>query len=269
MSRRGELAVARERKIMAALHASTSATVNQLSELTGASPATIRRDLVELEKQGLLQRIHGGASLPERTSSEVVFELRESHELEAKVAIAKAALAELEPNETVLLDSGTTILQLARQLRMSPMPLTVVTNSLAIARELLDIESVDVILCGGQLHRRNLSFVGPLAESAIGRFWVDRTFIGATGVDVKAGITTPGLLEAEVNRLMLSRSKRNYLLVDATKFDKQYPFFVTSVTEIDTIITDVRLEGTRWEATLKELGVRTIYAQPATPATES
>lgn len=257
---RNMLPVERRRKILRLLKASNEVSVQELAGRLNSSPATIRRDLTELEEQGVLHRVHGGAVIAEHSATERQFELRESEELEAKQAIASRAFAELRPRETILLDSGTTTLQLARQIRFSEFPVTIVTNSFTIAREVLQVESVNLIVIGGYLRRRGLDFVGPLAENLLQQVWLDRAFVGATSIDRNAGVTTVDVQEAQLNRVMLEHAKRSYLLADATKFDRVSVMTVAPFDQFDVIISDTRLDDTDWPGLLRQRGVMVVLA---------
>lgn len=243
-------------KIQQHLYINGFSQVQELAEATGASLVTIRRDLQRMENSGIVTRTHGGAKLAEAAGLEVAFQIREQDHLEVKRAIAEFAYAELEPHSTVFMDAGTTVLQLARRLRLDPMPLTVFTNGLAVAQELVNVPGVEVNLLGGQLRHQNLSMVGPYAERFLHEIWFDRLFIGATAIRQDAQLYTLDPAEASLNRTMIGRSNRCVLLTDASKFAAQAPYAVMPVTSIHALITDSRLDGA-WRTRLENLGVET------------
>ncbi len=229
-------------------------SIKTLVEITKSSPATVRRDLCKLESEGVVQRTHGGARLAESSSFEVAFGLRERENIEIKRAIGRAAHALLKPGGTVLMDSGTTVLQLARAVRLEPMPLTVITNGLALAQELVGVPQVTVILLGGSLRSDNLSSVGPYTEKLMAEFWCDQLFLGATAIDKSENLATLDANEASINRKMLERAKQRILLLDSGKFGHSAPYRVTGLSGITQVITDSRL-ATAWSKRLKLLGI--------------
>ncbi len=241
------------------LYAKGFAHVQELAEATGASIVTIRRDLQRLEEEGLITRTHGGARLAEAAGREVAFQLREQEGLDAKRAIAEAAYPLLRPHTTVFLDAGTTVLQLARRLRLEPLPLTVFTNGLAVAQELVNTTDVAVNLLGGQLRDENLSTVGPYAERLLNEFWFDQLYLGTSAVRADAQMYTLHPAEASLNRAMIGRSSQVIVLADSSKFQGGAPYSVAPIQAVHHLITDDQLEGT-WKARLTDLNVTTTLA---------
>lgn len=241
------------------LYARGVSSIEELVEVTRSSPATVRRDLAKLETDGVIERMHGGARLAEASNLEVAFGLRESEHLEVKRAIGRAAHALLIPGSTVLMDAGTTVLQLAKAIRLDPLPLTIITNGLALAQELVNVPRVDVILLGGKLRGDNLSSVGQYAERLLEEFWCDQLFLGATAVNDEANIATLDANEASINRKMLERAKESVLLVDSSKFGLSAPYRVTKLERVTQVITDEALED-KWAHRLGKLGVEFKFA---------
>ncbi len=244
----------RLRTIQEHLFARGVLNIEELVEITRSSPATVRRDLSKLEQDGVIQRTHGGARLAESSNFEVAFGLRERENLEVKRAIGRAAHALLKPGSTVLMDAGTTVLQLAKAVRLEPMPLTVITNGLALAQELVNVPEVNVILLGGTLRADNLSSVGPYTEKLLSEFWCDQLFLGATAIDESENLATLDANEASINRKMLERAKQGILLLDSSKFGHSAPYRVTNLLGISQIITDSKL-STVWSKRLQILGI--------------
>ncbi len=249
------MAVERLKIIQQYLFKHGGSAIEDLVEYTGTSAATIRRDLTRLEAEGLIERTHGGARLADSKGLEVAFGLRESEHLEVKRAIGRAAHALLKPGSTVLMDAGTTVLQLAKAIRLEPMPLTVVTNGLALAQELVNVPQVEVISLGGKLRPDNLSSVGPYAEKLLEEFWCDQLFLGATAVSGDENLATLDAAEASINRKMLERASQRVLLIDSSKFGRNAPYRVAGLTRVSQIITDEHLDSA-WSQRLKKLGVR-------------
>lgn len=217
-----------------------SQTIQELAAATGASEPTIRRDLRLLEEEGVIERIHGGARLMQAAGSEVAFDLREQRNIEAKRAIAEAVYGLLRPGQTVILDAGTTIAQLARRLRVQPMALTVITNGLAVAQELASVDSVRVMLVGGDLRAENMSMVGPYAEAMLEAIWCDQLFLGAGAIAEDGAIYSKDDREASLNALMLRRAAHRVLLADASKLGLRTTFRVAPLSDLDMIVTDAK-----------------------------
>jgi DeoR/GlpR family transcriptional regulator of sugar metabolism len=236
------------------LYAHGTSSIETLVDHLGASPATVRRDLARLEADGVIERTHGGARLAESSGLEIAFNLRERENLEVKRAIGRAAYRHLRPNSTVLMDAGTTVLQLARAIRLNPMPLTVITNGLALAQELVGLEGVEVILLGGQLRADNLSSVGPYAEKMLEEFWCDQLFLGTTAVNGEHDLMTLDADEASINRKMLARASERVLLADSSKFGHRGPYRVANLETISSVISDDGLSET-WREHIGTLGL--------------
>lgn len=212
--------------------------VARLADALGASLATVRRNLAEMEAQGLIQRLHGAAQLASGARSEAGFRSREGVNLAAKRAIALAAYQQIRPGQTLLLDAGTTVLQLARQIRIAPLPLTVVTNGLTVAQELADVAQVRLCLLGGHLRPGHLSVVGPLAEQMLGGLWVDQAFLGASAIAADGTISSFDADEARLNACMARRAGQVTVVADHAKLDRRATYSVLTLTSAQTLITD-------------------------------
>lgn len=223
------------------LFAHGSATVETLSAAVGASAATIRRDLLALESQGLIQRDHGAARLSAGTGAEVAFATRARTNLAAKRAIAEAAYRHLSPGQTVFLDAGTTTHQLARRIRLQPMPLTVATNCVPVAEELAVAAEVSILLIGGRYRPENASLVGLLTERALSEMRFDTLFMGCGAVASDLNLYSLDPDEARANALMLTRAGRSVILADASKFGLNLPWRVAPLTAETHVLTDTSL----------------------------
>lgn len=230
--------MSRTADISALLFAQGETPVTDLARLLGASLATIRRDLVQLEQQGLVERIHGAARLASTAKAEVGHKAREDRNLAAKRAIARIAYGQLRAGDTVLLDAGTTVLQLARQIRLAPMPLTVVTNGLAVAQELADVPEVQLCLLGGRLRPGQLSVVGPLAETMLQSLWLTHAFLGASALSHDLWLSSFDAEEARLNATMAARADQVWVLADHSKLGPRATFAVRHLTGAETLITD-------------------------------
>jgi DeoR family transcriptional regulator, fructose operon transcriptional repressor len=201
------------------------------------TPETVRRDLTSLERQGLLRRVHGGAIPVERLGFEPAVGQRAERFQEEKERIAKAALAELPPEGAILLDSGTTTARIAEVLPLDR-ELTVVTNSLPIALTLSVRPNVQVLVTGGRVRSRTLAGVGDWATSALSSVRVDIAFLGANGVSVAHGLTTPDQSEAAAKRAMIRAARRAVVVADHSKLGTDYFARFGELTDVDTLITD-------------------------------
>jgi DeoR family fructose operon transcriptional repressor len=213
------------------------ATVEGLCLVLGASPATIRRDLTDLEQQGLITRDHGSARLAEGTGREIAFATRARDNLGLKRAIAETAFARIAPGQTIFLDAGTTTHQLARRIRLQPMPLTVATNCIPIAEE-LSLPGITVLLIGGRYRPENASLVGLLAERALQDLWFDSLFMGAGAIGPDLHLTSLDADEARANALKLTRATQTHILADSTKFGRSLAWRVAPLTPQTHLITN-------------------------------
>lgn len=227
----------RRRAIVDILRQSKRVLVADLAKEFRTSQITIRKDLEALDSQGLIQRTHGGA-LPIQTSALFDPTLREKEKLHRKEKgrIALAAAKMVERGQCVLLDSGTTTTAIARALK-GVGGLTVVTNAINIAAE-LDGTEIEVILTGGMLRKNSFSLVGPLAEQTVRQLSADIFFLGVDGFDLTAGIFTPNLLEAQVNRAMVEVSRKTVAVCDSSKFGRRSLCNIMPATSVHHVITD-------------------------------
>lgn len=262
MAQAGGVKVERLDAIRSHLYAHGFSTIQALADSVGASLATIRRDLQVLEREGAIDRVHGGARIAEGSSVEVAFQERARRNLAAKRAIAAAAYDLLIPHATVFLDAGTTVLQLARLIRLNPLPLRIFTNGLSMAQEFLNVPSLQVSLLGGQLRSENASLVGPEAEAMLESLWFDQLFVGVSAIGADAALYSVDSAEASLNRRMLGRSSQRVLLADASKFGTMATFRVAPLSGI-RVITDGSL-ASDWRGRLADAGVDVTIAEAGT-----
>lgn len=228
-------------------------SIAEIAEAVGASEPTVRRDLLSLEADGQVLRTHGGARIAEGSGIEVAFERREQINLPAKRAIGEAAYQMLRPETAVFLDAGTTVLQLARRLRLNSMRLRVFTNCLPVAQVLMPIAEVSVTLLGGTLRPQNASMVGILAEEALNRLWFDQVFLGAGAIGADGNIYSADEQEARLNATMLARTDVPIVLADADKFDQRLTYRVAALEGRCHVVTDAQLSES-WQARLRKSG---------------
>jgi DeoR family transcriptional regulator, aga operon transcriptional repressor len=227
----------RRRAIVENLHRDGRVLVTDLARQFVTSQVTIRKDLEILHAQGLIHRTHGGA-LPSREGALEDPTLREKEKLRRreKLHIAAAAARMVKEGQVVILDSGTTTTAVARALR-SFHNLTIITNAVNIAAELSGT-AVEVILTGGTLRKNSFSLVGPIAEDTLRGLNADMLFLGVDGFDTQYGLSTPNLLEAKVNRVMVEISRRAIAVCDSSKFGRRSLSLIGPPTAVHEVITD-------------------------------
>jgi len=227
----------RRRSIVEHLQRDGRVLVADLAKLFETSQVTIRKDLEILHSHGLVHRTHGGA-LPSREGALEDPTLREKEKLhrKEKLHIAEAAARLVQEGQVVILDSGTTTTAIARALRKFQ-NLTIVTNAVNIPAELSG-SAVEVILTGGTLRKNSFSLVGPIAEETLRRLNADILFLGVDGFDVQYGLSTPNLLEAKVNRVMVEIAKRSVAVCDSSKFGRRSLSLIVPPASLHEVITD-------------------------------
>lgn len=230
----------RRRAIVDYINQNGRALVRDLARKFGISEITIRRDLELLHSRGLLYRTHGGA-LPIRAGAESDRNLteRELQHPREKMKIAEAAAKMVHEGQSIVLDSGSTTTAIARALREFQQ-LTVITNAVNIANELAG-SKVDVILTGGMLRKHSYSLVGPIAEEGLRHLKADILFLGVDGFDTASGVSTPNLLEAQLNRLMVQIASRVVAVCDSTKFGRSSLSSIVPISSIHHVITDKQI----------------------------
>ncbi len=244
------------------LYSKGYSSVGEIAEAVGASEPTVRRDLLAMEEAGAVVRTHGGARIAEASGAEVAFESREQINLAAKRAIGDAAYDLLRPDMAVFLDAGTTVLQVARRLRLHAMPLRVFTNCLPVAQLLLPVPAMTVTLLGGTLRPQNASMVGMLAEDALGRLWFDLLFLGVGAISADGEIFSSDEQEAQINRKMLTRTDAPVVMADADKFGRRLTFQVAPLEASSHVITESRLEAGALKL-LRDIGCAVTLADAA------
>lgn len=236
-------------------------SILEIAAAVHASEPTVRRDLTLLESEGAITRTHGGARIAEQMGGELAFETRESLRLPEKRAISEAAYAMLHPGSSVFMDAGTTVLQLARLLRLRPMSLNVFTNCLPVAQVLLHVPEAKVTLIGGAMRAENASFVGALAEDMLEKLRFDFAFLGMGAMGEDGVIYTVDPQEARLNALTVERAARSTVLSDSSKFGNYLTHRVRAAGPDLSIITDAGLK-THFRNLLTERGVGLEIVEP-------
>ena len=228
-----------------------------LMERFGISIETVRRDLAFLEEQGILERIYGGAVKKTYRSTEPMYSNREKENEQEKRNIARAAAALIEPNDTVFLDLGTTVLFMAEQISKDQ-TLTAFTNALRTAVVLSEKPGCQVIIPGGTLRTYELSVSGSMAEENMRRFNVDKAFIGGAGV-TESGITDFHIGEAGLRRQIIENARQVIVLADYSKFGVRAVSNVCALKDVDILVTDEKTPQQMLEM-LEDRGIRVIRA---------
>lgn len=233
------LAEERRQEILRILNIEGSVHVKELSKTLEVTEETIRRDLEVLNNKKLLKRTHGGA-IPLKNNEknlELSFNIRTEKNVEEKQIIATKAVSLINEGETIFLDASSTSLFLARELNKFR-NITVLTNSIRIVYELTNNNNITVISTGGILRSNSLSFVGPLANDTIKKYYADKFFASCKGISTEHGATDSNELEIEVKKNMLNQAREIIILADYTKFEEIGLTQFASINQINTIITD-------------------------------
>lgn len=205
------------------------------------SEATARRDLETLEQEKKLLRTFGGA-VPLTVRTEIPFYEKMDMNPDEKKEIADKALALIQDDDVIGLTGGSTNMGIARRIRQRAFDkLTVVTNALNIAVELIGHPNLQLIVTGGIIRTQSFELSGPFADATLGHLTIRKSFIGADGVSIERGITTFDELEAQTNRVMLSRSLETYIVADHTKFAMDSIFLISDMASVHAILTDSKL----------------------------
>jgi DeoR family transcriptional regulator, ulaG and ulaABCDEF operon transcriptional repressor len=253
----------RERLILAALEPSGFVSYRQLEARLDASPATIRRDLARLELEGRIARVHGGAKLlgGERDSGAVKllgtpFDQSITQNLAAKRAIGKAAAALVGPGEGIMVDGGTTTLQMCPHL--AGLDCQVLTNSLHIVNELLPQSGTKILVPSGAVFREQNIILAAAGEESMPRFHAPKLFMGAAAVGPQ-GVMQADVVLVAAERRLIDRAEQVVLLVDSSKFASSSGTIVCALDEVDIVVTDAGIEP-EMRLVLERAGVELIVA---------
>lgn len=243
----------RKQQILNALRTDRRLDAADLAVRLGVTGETVRKDLIQLERNGLLRRVHGGAVPVEQLSYEPAVSARTEFAAE-KIRIARAALAHLPAQGSILIDAGSTTAQLA-EILPGDVELTVYTNALSVALALVSRPRLTVFTLGGRLRSRTLAEVDDFAVRALAEINVDVAFLGTNGISLERGLTTPDPAEAAVKRLMLGAAQQRIFLVDHSKIGLVRGSRHAEIGDMDLLITDRGLTREQRQA-LEASGVR-------------
>lgn len=263
------LASQRQEAILAAIRRHGAARVADLVESLGVSDMTVRRDIGELARRGLVLRVHGGAVDARRAADEPGFRAKAELFSPEKAAIAAAAVEEISPGGAVALSAGTTTHLVARLIAETPAlrPLTVVTNSLPAAEVLHQAADPDlsVVLIGGTRTPSD-ALVGPVATHALETLRVDVLFLGVHGIDLRAGFTTPNLLEAETDRALVAAAGRTVVVADHSKWGVVGLARIVGLADVDLVITDQGVPPDAADAASDLVDLVLVHARGSVPS---
>lgn len=233
------LAEERRREILGVLGQNGRITVEEVVQRFGVSAVTARGDLDALSESGNLVRSHGGGIKPLAAAPEHPLKVREGMHHDEKVRIAQAAAKLIRPLQTVILCSGSTSAELARQIRRhGPDNITVITYALNVAAALAELPNISLVMLGGFLRHPSTAFVGPHAEQMMHSLHADHCFMSTVGLDADIGITTLDIMEAQLNRRMIEAAAQVTVLADSSKFGHRSLSLISDFRSIQRVITD-------------------------------
>lgn len=234
-------------------------TVEQICAQFSVSPATARRDLEALAGQGTVERFHGGAKLVAQAPPEGPLIQRNAEQANEKQRIGQTAAALINNGETVFLGSGTTVLQVARNLR-NHQNLTVITNSLLVLNALADLPEITLVGLGGMLRSSEMSMIGHITEQAIKEVYAHKVVMGIHALDIERGLTNDYLPEILTDRAILEHGGKVIIVADHTKCERVSTVSLAPITAINTLVTDNKTPSAFVEA-LQSKGVEVFVAK--------
>lgn len=249
--------VERRSNILELLHQTNSLRVEVLAQQLGVSSVTIRNDLNALEQQGFVTRSHGFAVLNSRLIAELSIADKRNHYPELKQRIGKLAASLLSNGERIILDSGTTTKAIVSHL--NDLSLTILTNGLDIAMELVACPNVEIRMTGGVLRKNAMSFSGVMADHNLRHARFDKVFLGVDGFDLQKGVTTFNEQEAHLNRLMCEAANQVIVVADSSKFGQYSDFMICNANQVDVLVTDDQLPK-NYREYLENAGVQVLIA---------
>ena len=247
------IAETRRQRILELLQQHRAVSVAQLAELLDSSVSTIRRDLIALDEQGLLNRVHGGAALDESqlTAIELDMLTKENLRQPEKQMVGRAAAAMIQSDDFVFIDAGSTTLQLVKAIGGEALKAVYVTNGLAHTLALTQ-KGCSVYVPGGRIRQRTEAIVGATALTSLNKYNFTKSFLGVNGIDMLRGYTTPGIDECELKASVMHRSKECWFLADDSKFGKIYPAEIGSIGSACLLTNHLPDEAYRSLTTIKE-----------------
>lgn len=251
------LAVERRSKIEQIIIKNKSVLVPELAKQFDVTTETIRSDLEKLEKQGVLVRTYGGATLVEAKDADMEIHERETVNFEGKQSIGKRAAEMINDGETIFLDASTSSLHVARNIK-DKKGITVITNAEKVVMELAACPDIRVISTGGMLHQKNMSYIGRIVEDTIrSTYFANKVFFSCRGVTLKRGLMESTEAEAQIKKAMIDCSESAIFLCDKKKLGRLGVPVISQISGINCFITDIKLDE-EWNRALEESEVRLI-----------
>src|SRR5215471_18138716 len=258
----------RRQTILARVRRESAVSADDLARQFDVSVETIRRDLRRLDEKGLLDRVYGGATRPAGRSSEGSFAARSVRRVAAKRAIARLAASLIEPTETVVIDVGTTALEVARALPVS-FEGRVLTNSVPVAVELSARREIEILVSGGQIRHGDGACSGAHTEAFFAEFYADRAFLGSGGVHPQAGLTDYYPAEVVVRRTIIAHTAACYVLADSSKLGIIAVHRVCPLDRVTAVLTDEGEPGAHEALTSAGVTVLRASGTQRRPLTEA
>ena len=243
-------------KIINLLESKGQVKISQLSNQFKVSEVTIRNDLKHLQDKGLIFRTRGGGISTHNLNLDIKISQKVKINSKEKQLIGQKAASLIKENETIMLDSGTTTIEIAKNLN-SFKSITVVSNALDIVNQLIDKSNVQIIMLGGFYRAPSNSLIGPIAEANTSNIFCDKLFLGVDSISSEFGVSTPLIEEAQLNRLMINISKEVIVVTDSSKFNRRGFALIAPISKINTLITDSGIPEVEKE-NLEKAGVKII-----------
>lgn len=254
------LAIERRNEILEKLQKEKRVVVGELSKRYGVSEETIRRDLDKLENDGYVIKSYGGAVLNENTNIDMPFNIRKNTNVIGKQRIAGIIKSLVKDGESLMLDSSSTAVFIAKALKEEKRNLTVITNSIEIIIELFDAPGWRVLSTGGLAMEGFFALVGPQTDQMLKSYYVEKAIISCKGLDMENGITDSNELHARNKKTMLERSHHRILAVDSSKFETTAFTKISEIEDISLIVTDEK-PAEKWLQLFEENDVECLWPE--------
>lgn len=251
--------IARRNSLRRELTLRGAATVEELCAALGASPATIRRDLLALDQEGVIERGYGGAAIRTVSPAEEDLAIRELQDAEAKRALAVTAMRFIKPRSTIFINDGSTIMALAQQIATLDIELFIVTPAINVANILAINSAITVCLLGGYIRRTSLATGGPFTESMLNMISADLAILSCDAFTLRDGMCFHHAEDAAIARKMTDRAAESIALVTSSKFERRARISGVAPDELDAIVTDNPRHAT--PAKLAQSNIRIIQAE--------
>lgn len=248
----------RQKQILSLLARHGKLSITQIVKQFAVSEATARRDMETLASQGKVQRVHGGVIAIEQAPPELPILQREDEQADEKSAIGRAAANLIKDGETIFLGSGTTVLEVAKNLR-GQKNLTVITNSLPVLNTLAGEKQITVVSLGGQLRDSELSFIGHITEQALAELRVDKVFMGTRGISLEHGLTNDYLPETLTDRAILKIGRQVIIAADHTKINRVATTMLAPLKAMHVFVTDEYADQ-KFTRALKKSGIEIVIS---------